>query len=175
VLGDVQRQMAQSRGHEHLVAMVAEQAGSAGPDGALADIPENSGEHVQTDVIESVDQGLTADVDELCVELRRWTEQRRRVRADPQVREPEPPCLVPGGLHPGGDRAPNVWVVAVEHRVAGDVRFLRNLDGPCHRTVPHDRVADERRVSGDVARRRAVLEHEIEHSTLDGVLLATFR
>ena len=56
VFGDMQREVAESCGLQHIAAMIAEQTGRGSSYGVVAEGPEDIGKHVQTDVVESADE-----------------------------------------------------------------------------------------------------------------------
>src|SRR5438045_2218774 len=79
------------------------------------------------------------------------------------------------GLYARPDRPKDIRIVAVEHRIAGDVGLLGDLHGSGDGAVPLDGVADELRVSLDVAGSGSVLQDEIEPPPVDRVQLTARR
>ena len=136
--------------------MVVEQTLRAHSDAAAADWSEDVWKHVQANVVKPFDEGFAADLHELRVEAGGWTEQWRRVRADAHVIEAQFPHFERGRVHARRDRSKDIWIVAIERRVAGDVGLLSDLNGLSDGAVPPNSVADELRVPGDVPRSRLV-------------------
>src|SRR6478735_10120586 len=79
------------------------------------------------------------------------------------------------GLHARRDRPKDIRIVAIEHRIAGDVWLLGDLHGSGDGAVPLDGVADKLRISLDVAGSGSVLQDEIEQPPVNRVQLTARR
>src|SRR3954465_1449240 len=79
------------------------------------------------------------------------------------------------GLHARHDRSKDIRVVAIEHRIAGGVRLLGDLNGSGGGAVPLDGVADELRISRDVAGSGSILQDQIEQPPIDRIQLTALR
>src|SRR3954469_6825577 len=79
------------------------------------------------------------------------------------------------GLHARHDRPKDIRVVAIEGRIAGDVRLLGDLNGSGDGAIPLDGVADKPRISLDVAGSGLVQQNEIEQPAVDRVQLTPRR
>src|SRR6187200_1508379 len=79
------------------------------------------------------------------------------------------------GLHASDDRKKDIWVVAIERRIASNVWLFRDLNGSGDGAIALDGTPDKLPISLDVAGSGVILQDEIEHSAVERVQLTARR
>ena len=148
VLGDDEGHLGQAAGG-HQASVMDEELLDRGLDDG--DGPEDVGEEVESQVVEVVDEPLTAGIDELGEVAGCGAEQRRGVASHLDVGVAEPPGVSLGDGDAGDDRVGDAGVVAVEDWVVGDVRLFTDLQARNVWPVAVDQLSQEPAVALQVA------------------------